>query len=297
MIRSMTGYGEAHRTLPGGRLRVTIKTVNHRFFNAHLRVSSGFDAQEIQLRKWLREFFTRGHVNCTVAWERGPEAERSELPEIDMERARHYMGLFRSLAEELDLDRAVDLHSVLRFGDVFRVPESGEDETPVEDPVLQEVTEEAARAVLVMREREGAHLKEDLQARLEAMEQELALVEDRAPRRLERERDRLREAIAELAGDEEVDEDRLAREVAYLAERWDIHEEIVRLEAHLQGFREALDDPGPDPVGKRLGFLVQEMHREANTIASKANDPEISGSSVSIREEIERLREQLENVE
>jgi len=140
-------------------------------------------------------------------------------------------------------------------------------------------------------------LEEDLQERLRRLEEELSRIEERAPERLAAERDRLREAIRELSQQSEVDEDRLAKEVAYLADRWDINEEIVRFRAHLQAFRDTLaSDPG-EAVGKRLGFLVQEMHREANTIGSKANDLEMGHASVAIKEEIERLREQLENVE
>ena len=129
------------------------------------------------------------------------------------------------------------------------------------------------------------------------MAAQLAVVEERAPERLVRERDRLREAVRELAAQVDVDEDRLAREVAYLAERWDINEEVVRFRSHLVAFREALDGEGAEAVGKRLGFLVQEMHREANTIGSKANDAVIAQASVALKEEIERLREQVENVE
>jgi uncharacterized protein (TIGR00255 family) len=147
-----------------------------------------------------------------------------------------------------------------------------------------------------MREAEGARLRADLHDRLAAMGAALDAVRARAPERLVAERDRLRAQIAELALQEEVDEDRLAREVAYLAERWDINEELVRLGAHLDAFAEAMANE-PGPVGKRLSFLVQEMHREANTIGSKANDAAIAHASVALKEEIERVREQVENIE
>ena len=122
-------------------------------------------------------------------------------------------------------------------------------------------------------------------------------IEARAPARFVSEKDRLQTAIRELSQQDDVDEERIAKEIAYLADRWDINEELVRFSAHVQAFRDALDGGEGAPVGKRLGFLVQEMHREANTVASKANDLEIGHASVSVREEIERLREQLENVE
>lgn len=297
MIRSMTGYGEAERSLPEGQLRVTIKTVNHRFFNAHLRTPPGYDSFEATIQQWLRGFFSRGHINLTIALERERGGGEEGLPELDLDRAKGYRGLLQTLKEEVGLGGEVEISNLLRFNDIFRAPESAGATLTVDEGVLKEVTEEAAARVVEMRETEGARLEEDLLERLEKMQEELTAIELRAPQRLIEERDRLKAAIGELSEKEEVDEDRLAKEVAYLAERWDINEEIVRFQAHLKAFRDTLASDSGEPVGKRLGFLVQEMHREANTIGSKANDLEMGHASVAIREEIERLREQLENVE
>jgi uncharacterized protein (TIGR00255 family) len=148
-----------------------------------------------------------------------------------------------------------------------------------------------------MREDEGRRLHADLEGRVAAIEEALGTIEELAPARLAAERDRLREAVAELAGAVAVDEERLAQEIAYLAERWDINEELVRFRSHNELFRELLAADAAEPVGKRLGFLVQEMHREANTIGSKANHAAIAHRVVAIKEEVERLREQVENVE
>jgi len=297
MIRSMTGFGEAIREVPQGQLRATVKTVNHRFFNAHLRTPSGFDRFDAEIQNWLKTFFVRGHVNMTLALERDRTGGSDELPVLDMDRARHYQGLLSALQDELEMAGKVDLPSILRFGDVFRAPEKSQEEEELDGGVVRAVVEEAAGAALAMREEEGARLVEDLQGRLQGMEEGLAIIEARAPVRLVAERERLKGAIQELSQQDEVDEDRLAKEIAYLAEKWDINEELVRFRAHVDAFRKTLEDGAGDPVGKRLGFLVQEMHREANTVASKANDLEIGHASVGIREEIERLREQLENVE
>ena len=182
-----------------------------------------------------------------------------------------------------------------RFGEIFRAPE---DRVEGPDPELvATLAEEAAAAARRMREAEGERLERDLRGRLAAMAALLDRVAERAPVRLLAERDRLRAQVAELSGQVDVDEDRLAREIAYLAERWDINEEIVRFRSHLELFDEALRGDASEPVGKRLGFLVQEMHREANTIGSKANDAEIAQAAVGLKEEIERVREQVENVE
>jgi len=295
MIRSMTGYGEAERELPGGTLRAVVKTVNHRFFNANLRMAPYFDRHEADFQRWLKAHFSRGHVNLTLVFDRDTNAVQ-DLPELDLERARHYRDLLEQLRTEIGAKGKPELSAFLTFGDLFRNPQRGAGEPVVEASLLKELVDEASDAAVGMRTAEGRALEQDLRTRLDLMEDRLTVIEDRAPERLVRERDRLRASIGELAG-QELDEDRLAKEVAYLAERWDIHEEIVRFKSHLRAFRETLDESAETPSGKRLGFLVQEMHREVNTIASKANDVEIGHASVDVREEIERLREQLENVE
>jgi uncharacterized protein (TIGR00255 family) len=201
------------------------------------------------------------------------------------------------LQEDLGTSGPIEVASILRFGDILRSPAQASDDEGLDPALIREVVEEAAREALATREEEGARLREDLLNGLEAMAKGLSAIEERAPGRLVAERDRLRTAVRELSEQEEVDQDRLAKEIAYLAERWDINEELVRFRAHIQAFLETLESDSSRAVGKRLGFMVQEMHREANTIASKANDLEIGHASVSLREEIERLREQLENVE
>jgi len=295
MIRSMTGWGESARDTPAGRLRVEIKTVNHRHFNASLRTPHGFDRYEADIQAWLRGPLARGHVSYTLSVERNGGAV-GDLPDLDLVRAGRYRDLLRRLKDELGLAGDVEVGHVARFGEIFRSPDP-QDAPEVEPEVIREVTEEAVQAVVLMRESEGRRLADDLDGRLAAISEQLDLVALRAPDRLVQERDRLRAAVRELSDQDTVDEERLAREIAYLAEKWDINEEIVRFRAHVEHFRETMAASASEPVGKRLGFLVQEMHREANTIGAKANDVGIARASVAIKEEIERLREQLENVE
>jgi uncharacterized protein (TIGR00255 family) len=183
-----------------------------------------------------------------------------------------------------------------RESGLVRAPDADRAED-VEPELVKELAEAAAAAVVELREAEGERLEADFVGRLSAIGELLAAVEERAPGRLTAQRDRLREQVRELTEQVEVDEDRLAREIAYLAERWDINEEIVRFRSHVDLFREALEGDGSEPVGKRLGFLVQEMNREANTIASKANDARVAHAAMALKEEIERIREQVENVE
>lgn len=295
MIRSMTGYGEAERDTPSGRLRLEVKTVNHRFFNASIKTPSGFDKYEKDISDALKTHLGRGHINAFLSIDRSA-TEIDSAPAIDLEKARGYQAALQGLQSELGLPGAPDLAMLARFGDIFRAPE--QDRTAGFAPeMIVELAEQAAIGCREMREAEGLRLADDLAGRLEAIDVQLDRVESRAPERLSEHRERLREAVRELIDQVDVDEDRLAREIAYLSERWDINEEIVRFRSHIELFREALSGDGSEPIGKRLGFLVQELHREANTVGSKANDADISQASVAIKEEIERLREQVENVE
>lgn len=298
MIRSMTGWGEAERAIEAGLLRVEIKTVNHRFFNLSVRTPPGLDRVEHEIQGWIRPFVSRGHVHLVIGLDRGAAVDdEDDLPVLDLDRARRYADLLRRLRDGAQLEGPVDVAAILSHGDVLRAPEPSGDRSRIDPDVVREVVGEAARAVVDMRETEGRRLQEDLEGRLRIIAGELDRVEERAPRRLERERERLREAIRELTERDEVDEDRLAREIAYLAEKWDVNEEIVRFRSHVALFRETLDADASEAVGKRLSFVVQEMHREANTIGAKANDADIARASVAMKEEIERLREQVENVE
>jgi uncharacterized protein (TIGR00255 family) len=238
----------------------------------------------------------RGQVNYSLRLETpdGESTDRLTLS-VDETRVGEYLSAFAGLQERFGLPGTVDLATLGRFNDIFIRTVDQPPEIAEED--LRAVTLAAATAVVAMREEEGRRLADDLEERLAAIEAALLVIAERAPARLVAERDRLRAAIAELAGDIAADEDRLAREIAYLAERWDISEELVRLRSHIEFFRGMIGQESGEPVGKRLRFISQEMLREANTIGSKANDVGIQHQVVAIKNEIERLREQVENVE
>lgn len=293
MIRSMTGFGEAAIETAAGRIRAEVRTVNHRFFSANLRLGRALERFEPLIREWLREKLPRGHVNCALQLERGADEPGATL-HVDMDRARQYAEAFRSMQAELAIGGEVDVAMLARLSDVLVWATEAED-VAVEADDVRSVVEEATQAVIAMRDEEGQRLAEDLEGRLHGIEVALQGVEARAPERLVLERDRVRRVVAELLDGLVLDEERVAREIAMLAERWDVSEEIVRLRSHLDLFRQALGETGP--VGKRLGFLAQEMNRETNTVGSKANDAEMEHHVIAIKEEIERLREQIENVE
>ena len=301
MIRSMTGYGSAETGLPDGRvLRTEIRTVNHRHLNTSVRLPRGWEGLEGKVMEKVRAVLARGSVSLSVACESAGR-EEGGAPGLDMERARRYVDLLREAGGELGLKGRLDLDTLARLPGVLRV--EGPPAAPVDEAGLLEGVGSALGGVVAMREAEGRRLEGELRASLGRIMEQVDVVEAAAPGRLLRERDRLRERVMALSGTVEVDDDRLAREIAYLAERWDIAEEIVRLRSHVALFLESLDGGGPgeepqrDKAGKRLGFVVQEMYREANTVGSKANDAAISASAVAIKEELERIREQLENVE
>lgn len=296
MIRSMTGFGEAELDTPAGRLRAEARTVNHRYFSLNLRVGRAVDRFEPQIRDWLRALLPRGHVNFSLRLETGDGAGDEIALRVNEARARQYLRLLRSLKEELGLPGEVDLTLLSRFTDLV-VDETEAEERVPDSASVQAVTETAARAVIAMREDEGLRLRVDLEERLSAIASTMDRIEALAPKRMVAERDRMRRVVAELLEGVPLDEDRIAREIAYIAERWDVSEELVRLRSHIELFRETLADEGAEPVGKRLSFLTQEMNRETNTIGSKANDAAIEHQVIAIKDEIERLREQIENVE
>ena len=292
----MTGYGAAETQLPGGRLLVVeARTVNHRHLNCTVRLPQGWEALEKKVTERVRAVLFRGRVSLSVACRDSEHGTEGAL-ELDMERARRYVTLIGDAADELGVSGRLDASTLAGLPGVFRI-EKRPAGAPDDDEVsVLACVGDALDELVGMREAEGRRLEAALRGSLERIVEQVEEVEARAPARLLRERDRLRARVRLLVESVEVDEDRLAQEVAYLAEKWDVAEEVVRLRSHVALFLETLDGPASQ-AGKRLGFVVQEMNREANTIGAKANDAAISASAVAMKEELERIREQLENVE
>jgi uncharacterized protein (TIGR00255 family) len=299
----MTGFGHADGSLSQGGVRLEVRTVNHRFLNVQIRLPAGWEMLQPGIEGALRERLQRGHVAVTVSRVRNPEGadERSAAPvEVDLARARGYLRAMELMVKDLGLPDPPTLRDLLGFRDLIRLSEVQDGEVPVTMEEIRPLLEVALDQVLTMRMTEGGRLGEDLLARITRLEESLVQVEAAAPARLEKERDRLREAITRLLGEAHaglVDEDRITREVAHLAERWDIEEELVRFRSHTRMFRDTVLSPGAEGAGKRLGFILQEILRETNTLGSKANDARIQAEVVGMKEEVERLREQVENVE
>lgn len=294
MIRSMTGYGAATVEREPGTVAAEIRSVNGRHLNVSLRLPEAAQAWEAELRALVGERVSRGSVQVNVSVRHG-ETDRPGW-ELDEDRVRGWLQAFETLRDRYALPGTVDLSMLVRAGGILR-----ERSAPDADWLRREDVEGAltgALAALVdMREREGERLDEALREQVSAIRDRLRRVEERAPLRLERERERLQAAVEELTGGVDLEPGRLERELALLADKWDIGEETVRARAHLDAFVEYLDGPAADPVGKRLSFLVQELHREINTMGAKANDADISRHVVEAKNGLEKLREQVENVE
>ena len=286
----MTGFGAAEGKVAGGRLRIEIRTVNHRYFNPQLKLPYDLAGVESELRERLRALLERGHVTVSARWVEQPEAQAAVM--LDLERAKQVVKALRELKKRLKLKGDPDLAFVARHPDVLTFSGDGAAVTWAD---IQPVAERAAADVLGMREREGRALAVDLSARLDALEAGAKVVASRAPERVTNELERLRRQVAELANGVQVDPQRLAVEVALLADRVDIAEELVRFHTHLAAARAAL--AGTGAVGKQLGFLAQELLREINTMGSKANDAAITQAVIGMKGELERFREQLENLE
>ena len=291
MIRSMTGFGAAEGRVRDFRVDVEVRSVNHRFFNPSIKLPGAFTRWEGEVREVLRQRVARGHVTLTARI--GRDVEGRAL--VDEGRFAGYVEQLRALQRQHGLADVLDVATVLRMPDIFV---TGEPMPEVESPAeLLAIVDRAVAALSAMRGEEGARLAADLRERVTTVSAAVGRIADRAPERLVEQRDRLRAAVRELADGLAIDEQRLTQEIAILADRLDVSEEMARFASHLVAFREALEDGGGEPVGKRLGFLLQELLRETNTTGSKANDVAILRDVVLIKEELERIREQVENLE
>ena len=287
----MTGFGSAEGKVLGGRLSIEIRSVNHRYFNPQLKLPFELGGVEGPLRERLRQLLERGHVTVSARWIEAPQREAAVA--VDLARARQLVAAAKELKKRLKLKGEVDLAFVARQPDVLNAHQDGS--APAQWSEVEPIAERAVQELIGMRAREGAALAAELGGRLGALEQAAGTIEQRAPERLTAELARLKKAVAELAAGVQIDEQRLAVEVALMADRVDITEELVRLRTHLAACRTALASDGA--VGKQLGFLAQELLREVNTIGSKANDAGIAQTVIAMKGELEKLREQLDNLE
>lgn len=292
MLRSMTGFGAGRAREADEEITVELRAVNHKFCEVKARLPRELLALEAGLTKKVKQRLARGAVELSVKRTVGPAGE--QLPRVNAELARTYKEVLQAAARDLGLDDTVRLRDVLDRPGVLELAERG---VSLEAAQLaaERALDQALDALLAMREVEGRALFQDLSSRLdtvEALAQEVAAL---SPRAVEEYREKLTARIAELVQAESVDPQRLAQEVALFADRTDVAEESTRLASHLEQFRALL--AAKEPSGRKMDFLVQEMHREVNTTGSKSQHKEISSRIVALKAELERIREQVQNVE
>lgn len=287
---SMTGYGRAMREMDGRQLTIELKSVNHRFLDLSFRMPRNLMFLEDEARKLIGAKLARGHVDVFMTYRN----MRSDARSVTVDKALFdaYAAALSGLVDgEIRDDRS--LMGIARLPDVLVVSEAEEDQQALRT-LMQDTLGEALEQLLAMRRREGEEMKKDLAFRTDRIEEMTRQIEERYPDTVKEYTQRLRASIEELIG-QSVDETRLLTEVAVMADRSAIAEETVRLHAHIAQLRECLEQT--EPVGRRIDFLVQEFNREANTISSKSQDVPITRLAVSIKAEIEKLREQLQNIE
>ena len=292
MLRSMTGFGQGRARAGNEELAVEIKSVNHKFCEVKLRLPRELASLESALVKGIKERLGRGAVDVLV--KRQPASGTEVVPQVDMALASAYQRAYMELIRGLGLKEELRLQDIATQPGVLRIEECTADMEKAQ-AALGQAVEQALEGVLQMRRAEGEALEADLKARLgliESVAQEVAAL---VPRSVEEYRARLEERVQELAHGLPLDPQRLVQEVAYFAERTDVAEEMTRLTSHLAQFRALM--ASSEPAGRKMDFLVQEMHREVNTTGAKSQHPDISSRIVILKAEVERLREQVQNVE
>jgi len=292
MVASMTGYGRAEASWDGGEFTVEIRSLNHRFTDFSIRLPKTIAGFEARIKELLKKKIQRGYISYQLTWDRGKKAPAALM--LNEEVISHYQELFKRMNEEFGIEGTPTVDTYSRLPDIFTAELEPEDEEELWKPVEQ-ATSQALDALLEMRRVEGDVLAADILKRLEIMEEHMRKAKLRAPERLVNLETRLREKLSSLFAEEDMDENRILAEITFYADKWDFSEEEVRFRSHLEAMRETIRRGGP--VGRRLSFLTQELNREVNTVASKANDAEIAQLMVAIKEEIEKVREQVENLE
>lgn len=292
MIKSMTGYGRGQQIIDGREITVEIKSVNHRYFEFSARVPRAYGYLEEKLKSFVQNKVSRGKVDVgvTIFNIEGKDAQI----EVNQSIAVGYIDALRKANETIGLNDDLSLSQLIRLPDIFNVVKTTEDEEVIWN-LVKTVAEEALNNFVSMRETEGQKMKDDIKSRLAYISELVGKVEERSPMVTESYRERLYNKISELLNDKKIDEQRILTEAAIFSEKTAVDEETVRLKSHIQQFTTLLDST--EAVGRKLDFLIQEFNRESNTIGSKAQDVEITRIVVELKSEIEKIREQIQNIE
>lgn len=292
MIKSMTGFGRCEVSEGDRKITVEMKSVNHRYLDVSMKMPKKLNFFDSAIRAVLKEYIQRGKVDVFITYEDLSESNAALTYNAGI--AAQYMEYFHRMEEQFGLTNDVQVSTLARFPEVLVMEEQQEDEEETWH-LLEKAVRGACEKFVETRIREGEALKNDLLAKLDEMLKMVAFIEERSPQVLAEYRQKLEAKVRELFEDAQIDENRLATEVTVFADKICVDEEIVRLKSHVQATRAALEAGGS--IGRKLDFIAQEMNREANTTLSKANDLEISNRAIDLKTEIEKVREQIQNVE
>ena len=292
MIKSMTGFGRCEVLKDSRKFTVELKSVNHRYLDVNIRMPKKLNFFETSIRTLLKSYADRGKVDIFITYEDLSQSQVSVKYNAAL--AAEYLKYLNQMAEEFSLDNDVRVSTLSRYPEVFTMEECSEDEDELWNG-LKEALEGAFSQFVEMRTKEGERLKEDILLKLDLLSEQIRFIEERSPQIIAEYRTKLEEKMRELLEDTQIDDNRIAAEVILFADKICTDEEVVILKSHIQHMKETLEES--NGIGRKLDFIAQEMNREANTILSKANDLDISNRAISLKTEIEKIREQIQNIE
>lgn len=292
MIKSMTGYGVSEQIISGKKISVELKSVNHRYSDINIRAPRSYGYMEEEIRSVLSKHIARGKVDVYVNIE-DIDGENTKIL-INKPIAKGYYDALAEIRDEFEIEDKINIATLSRFSDIFKVEKAEEDNEEIIKAVGA-VAEEACKAFSAMRVNEGARLWEDITGQLDEIDKQVLNIEEHAPSIVKEYTERLEARMKEILGNVPLDENRILNEVAIFSDRVNVNEEIIRLKSHITQMRSLLQMS--EPVGRKMDFLVQEMNREINTIGSKANDLKVAKTVIDVKSSIEKMREQIQNVE
>lgn len=292
MLKSMTGFGRSELVTEDRKIIVELKAVNHRYCDITIKMPKKLSFFEAGIRNLLKKYISRGKVDVFISYE--DYTENKTCVRYNQDIAKEYMNALNEVATDFGLENDIKVSALSRYPDVFTLEEQTVDEGELWSD-LENVIKDATEKFVEARISEGTHLKQDMIAKLDGMLDCVSFVEERSPEIVKEYRDRLTAKVEELLGDTKLDESVLATEITIFADKICVDEETVRLRSHIKNMKETLEVA--ENVGRKLDFIAQEMNREANTILSKANDLAVSNCAIDLKTEIEKVREQIQNIE
>jgi uncharacterized protein (TIGR00255 family) len=292
MLRSMTGFGRSEVTSDDRKVTVEMKSVNHRYLELNIKLPRKLNFLESTLRSEMKKFVDRGKVDVFITYENLGEGD--ECIRYNKALAKEYFECYKQISSDLHIENDIKTSHIMRSPDVIKIENAQDDEDAIEEIVVDAVRN-AAEKLVDARIKEGENLKQDLITKLDNMIKNVEYIKQKSPLIVDEYREKINTRVHELLEDAQIDESRIAQEVTVFADKVCVDEELVRLDSHIKSMRHDLETGGT--VGRRLDFIAQEMNREANTTLSKTSDPDISDRAIVLKTDIEKVREQIQNIE